>query len=114
MNISQLRLGTSTIPLLKNGGQIEPVKLVHHVQTQFEDILFSAKKAAEEAMPEREVSPIADYKFLQQAELSISRYEDSVGIQAADILTGFFVRYPQDRIVYNVEPATLCFSATGS
>ncbi|WP_235661390.1 DUF3800 domain-containing protein [Pseudomonas coronafaciens] len=86
-------------------GQIEPVKLVHDVQTQFDDILFSAKKAAEEAMPEREVSPIADYQFLQQAELSIARSEDSVGIQAADILTGFVVRYAQDRIVYNVEPA---------
>lgn len=86
-------------------GQIKHVKLVHDVQTQFDDILFSAKKAAEDATPGREVSPIANYQFLQQAELSIARSEDSVGIQAADILTGFIVRYAQDRLVYKVEPA---------
>ncbi|RRV55511.1 DUF3800 domain-containing protein [Pseudomonas sp. p99-361] len=86
-------------------GQIKRVKLVHDVQTQFDDILFSAKKAAEDATPEREVSPIANYQFLQQAELSIARSEDSVGVQAADILIGFIVRYAQDRLVYKVEPA---------
>ncbi|QKS80946.1 DUF3800 domain-containing protein [Pseudomonas bijieensis] len=86
-------------------GHIKRVKLVHDVQTQFDDILFSAKKAAEEASPEREVSPVANYQFLQQAELSIARSEDSVGVQAADILTGFIVRYAQDRLVYKVEPA---------
>ncbi|WP_122677837.1 DUF3800 domain-containing protein [Pseudomonas viridiflava] len=86
-------------------GQVKRVKLVHDVQTQFDDILFSAKKAAEDATPKRDVSPIANYRFLQQAELSIARSEDSVGVQAADILTGFIVRYAQDRLVYNVEPA---------
>ncbi|WP_170860644.1 DUF3800 domain-containing protein [Pseudomonas marincola] len=86
-------------------GEIKHVKLVHDVQTQFDDILFSAKQAAEDAIPEREISPIANYQFLQQAELSIARSEDSVGIQAADILTGFMVRYAQDKVFYKVETA---------
>jgi len=86
-------------------GQIKRVKMVHDVQTQFDDILFLAKKTAEDTTPDRAVSPIANYQFLQQAELSIARSEDSIGVQAADILTGFIVRYAQDRIVYKVEPA---------
>lgn len=86
-------------------GKIERVKLVHDVQTQFDDILFSAKQAAEDANPEREISPTTNYQFLQQAELSIARSEDSVGIQAADIVTGFMVRYAQDRVIYKIEPA---------
>lgn len=86
-------------------GQIKRVKMVHDVQTQFDDILFAAKKAAENTTPEREVSPIANFQFLQQAELSIERSEDSVGIQAADILTGYVVRYAQDRTIHKVEPA---------
>lgn len=85
--------------------KIKRVRLVHDVQTQFDEILFSAKQAAEDATPEREVSPVANYRFMEQAELSIARSEDSVGIQAADILIGFMVRYAQDRVVYEVEPA---------
>lgn len=86
-------------------GNIKKVKLVHDVQTQFDDILFLAKQAVESATPERKISPIANYRFLEQAELSMTKSEDSLGIQAADILTGFIVRYAQDKVVYKIEPA---------
>ncbi|MFM9384435.1 DUF3800 domain-containing protein [Pseudomonas sp. UV AK001] len=87
-------------------GNIEHVKLVHDVQTQFDDILFGAKKAAEDSKPGHKVSPTSNYDFLQTAEMSIKRSEDSLGIQAADVLTGFLVRYAQDKLVYKVEPAS--------
>tara|TARA_Y100000815_G_scaffold115242_1_gene104074 strand:+ start:1826 stop:2944 length:1119 start_codon:yes stop_codon:yes gene_type:complete len=86
-------------------GKIKSVKLVHDVQAQFDDILFLAKQAVESATPDRKVSPIANYNFLEQAELSIGKSEDCVGIQVADILTGFMVRYAQDKIFYKIEPA---------
>lgn len=86
-------------------GNIKSVKLVHDAQAQFDDILFLAKQAAESATPERDVSPIANYHFLEQAELSIGKSEDCVGIQAADILTGFMVRYAQDKVFYKIEPS---------
>lgn len=81
------------------------MKIVHDVQTQFDDILFSAKKAAEDATPEREISPTANYRFLEQAEMTIGRSEESLGIQAADVLTGFLVRYAQDLVIHEVDPA---------
>lgn len=86
-------------------GNIKSVKLVHDVQAQFDDILFLAKQAAESATPDRDISPIANYNFLEQAELSIGKSEECVGIQAADILTGFIVRYAQDKVFYKIEPA---------
>ncbi|MFG0548921.1 DUF3800 domain-containing protein [Pseudomonas sp. yb_9] len=86
-------------------GNIERVKIVHDVQTQFDDILFSAKEAAESATVTREVSPTTNYRFLEQAEMSIGRSEESLGIQAADILTGFLVRYAQDIVIHKVDPA---------
>lgn len=86
-------------------GNIKRVKLVHDVQTQFDEILFSAKKAAEDATPEHEVSPTSNYRFLEQADMSIKRSEESLGIQAADVLTGFLVRYAQDLAIHKVDPA---------
>lgn len=88
-----------------HGGVIRSVKLVHDAQAQFDEILFLAKQAAESSVPERRVSPIADYHFLERAELSTAKSEDSLGIQMADILTGFMVRYAQDVILYGVKPA---------
>lgn len=89
-----------------HAGNIEGVKLVHDVQTQFDDILFGAKKAAEDSKPGHKISSTSNYDFLQIAVMSIERSEDSFGIQAADVLTGFLVRYAQDKLVYKIEPAS--------
>lgn len=44
-------------------------------------------------------------RFLEQAEMSIERSEEFPGIQAADVLTGFLVRYAQDQVIHKVDPA---------
>lgn len=86
-------------------GKISDIHLVHDEQAQYDEILDLAKKAAEMLRNAREVSPIANYNFLEQASLTFARSEDNIGIQAADVLIGFLVRYAQEILCAKTEPA---------
>ncbi|MGO7182504.1 DUF3800 domain-containing protein [Rhizobium brockwellii] len=73
------------------------VRLVHDEQHQFGHILESGKKAIEDlALAGRDWSVRnADYRVIERAEMQFLRSEQSVGIQAADVLAGFIMRFVQ-------------------
>jgi hypothetical protein len=64
-----------------------------------------AKKATETLRNARKVSPISNYNFLEKASLTFARSEDNIGIQAADVLIGFLVRYAQEILCAKTDPA---------
>ncbi len=73
------------------------VTLVHDEQLQFGHILQSGKKTMEELAQAGKDWSIrnADYRVLERAEMRFLRSEESVGIQAADVLAGFIMRFVQ-------------------
>ena len=74
------------------------VRLVHDEQLHFDGILGAGKTAAE-ALRERarEVyTPHSDFDFVQTAPLVFARSDDSIGLQVADVLAGFVMRYVKD------------------
>jgi len=79
-------------------GGLTAVRLVHDEQLHFDGILGAGKTAAE-ALGERarEVyTPHSDFDFVQTAPLVFARSSDSIGLQVADILAGFVMRYVKD------------------
>ncbi|TCR63045.1 DUF3800 domain-containing protein [Bosea sp. BK604] len=78
--------------------RIGGLTLFHDEQVQFDDILRSAKQGAEELarMGSVPVMPSADYHFEEQATFVFAHPHASPGIQAADILAGFVMRFARD------------------
>ncbi|MDC6179721.1 hypothetical protein C2I33_04185 [Ralstonia solanacearum] len=79
-------------------GDLSAVELVHDEQHQFDQILTDAKHAAE-ALGERAAeffTPHADYSFSASAPLVFSKSHDSLGLQLADVIAGFSMRYIKD------------------
>ena len=85
-------------------GKIANIHLVHDEQAQYDEILDLAKKATEMLRNAREVSPVANYNFLEKASLTFAKSEDNIGIQAADVLIGFLVRYAQEILCAKTDP----------
>jgi hypothetical protein len=83
---------------LYHGGNVSDVTLVHDEQAHFDAILTNAKCAVEGLSGHEYVIevPNADYRFTQKARLRFERSGGSVGIQVADCLAGFVVRYAAD------------------
>jgi hypothetical protein len=94
--------------------RIGGVTLFHDQQDHFDDILRDAKKGAEGLARAKSVPimPSADYHFEEQATLVFARSHESPGIQAADILAGFVMRFTRD-ILYSAclpsDPAVEAF-----
>lgn len=81
-----------------HGRRIGGVTLFHDEQDHFDDILRSAKEGAE-ALARMGPVPVmasADYHFEEQATLVFARSHASPGIQAADVLAGFVMRFARD------------------
>ena len=79
-------------------GQVANVRLIHDEQLQFDEILENSKGTAE-ALKERAAemfTPHASFNFKETASLSFASSTKSVGIQVADILAGFSMRYVRD------------------
>lgn len=79
-------------------GRLADVRLIHDEQLQFDEILEASKGAAE-ALRERAVemfTPHSDFNFQESASLSFASSTKSVGVQVADILAGFCMRYVRD------------------
>lgn len=79
-------------------GDLSAIELVHDEQLQFDQILTDAKQAAE-AMGERAAeffTPHANYSFSASAPLVFSKSHDSLGLQLADVIAGFSMRYIKD------------------
>lgn len=77
---------------------VSGLRLVHDEQAQYDQILASGKIATEGLIGNGINLPFAysDYSFTQQADLAFERSIDCVGIQVADVLAGFVMRYVQD------------------
>jgi hypothetical protein len=74
------------------------VRIIHDEQLQYGHILDDGKRASEE-FAERGLTwplPHADYGFTQGAHLTFASSDTSAGIQAADVIAGFVMRYVQD------------------
>ncbi len=86
---------------LRHGGQIGKLKLFHDEQTQFDQIIRSGKLAAEKLASANSVPKLAhvNYSFSQSARLDFIRSDNNPGIQAADVLAGFAMRYVQDALL---------------
>ena len=76
-------------------GRLASVRLIHDEQLQFDEILENSKGTAE-ALRERAsemFTPHSNYNFEESASLSFGSSTKSIGIQVADILAGFCMRY---------------------
>jgi len=83
---------------LKQEGRLANVCLIHDEQLQFDDILEISKQTAE-ALRERAsemFTPHSDFNFREPASLSFANSNKSIGLQVADILAGFCMRYVRD------------------
>jgi hypothetical protein len=80
---------------LFEGGRLSGVRLIHDEQLQFDEILEISKRGAE-ALRERAAemfTPHSSFDFRESAPLSFASSTKSVGVQVADILAGFCMRY---------------------
>ncbi|WP_197339760.1 DUF3800 domain-containing protein [Ralstonia solanacearum] len=77
---------------------LSAIELVHDEQLQFDQILANNKQAAE-ALGDQAVNfftPHANYNFSASAPLTFAKSHDSIGLQLADVIAGFCMRYIKD------------------
>ncbi len=84
---------------LRNG-HMAGVRIVHDDQPYFAEILRSSKQAAEDLAAKDEVINLAraDYRFVEPGELSFAPSTGSPGVQAADLVAGFAMRFARDAL----------------
>jgi hypothetical protein len=83
---------------LCEGGNIAGVRLIHDEQAHFDTILQSSKGIAE-GLGDRAAmmfTPYSDFDFRESAPLSFARSLSSTGLQVADVVAGFCMRYARD------------------
>lgn len=76
-------------------GHLANVRLIHDEQLQFDEILEISKRTAEglgDSAAEM-FTPHSDFVFRESAALSFASSTKSVGVQVADIIAGFCMRY---------------------
>lgn len=90
-------------------GKLREVKIFHDHQMQFDDILAKAKNDVERLPKEKigYVSRSANYKFIESANLCFKDSVKSTGVQVADLLAGFSMRYVNERMSGNVISGTI-------
>ena len=87
-------------------GAMTGVTLLHDEQLHFEAILHDAK-ATLERLAATDAAPkvrFADYGVIKGAALEFGQSHDHAGIQAADVLAGFMMRYVRD-VLLGTKPA---------
>lgn len=77
---------------------LSAIELVHDEQVQFDQILVDAKRAAETLGDQAAnlFTPHADYSFAAGAPLAFAKSHSSLGLQLADVIAGFCMRYVKD------------------
>jgi hypothetical protein len=79
-------------------GNLAKLRLIHDEQLQFDEILEIGKGTAE-TLRERAgdvFTPHSNFNFQESASLSFASSAKSIGVQVADILAGFCMRYVRD------------------
>ncbi len=76
-------------------GRLASVRSIHDEQLQFDEILEISKRTAEglRGRAAEMFTPHSDFHFRESAALSFASSTKSVGVQVADILAGFCMRY---------------------
>jgi hypothetical protein len=79
---------------------IAPVTLIHDEHAHFDQIIEQGKLTAERLQSTGLSIPLlhSDFGFTQQADLVFRRSVDCIGIQVADVLAGFIMRYVQNKL----------------
>ena len=80
------------------GGKLSDIAMIHDEQIHFDEILQSNKTNAESlgSRAANVYTPHSDFEFLESAPLSFARSGDSLGLQIADLLAGFSMRYARN------------------
>lgn len=83
---------------LRQKGCLANVCLIHDEQLQFDDILEISKQTAETLRERADdmYTPHSDFNFRESTSLSFASSTKSIGVQVADILAGFCMRYVRD------------------
>jgi hypothetical protein len=79
-------------------GHLSDIRLIHDAQLQFDDILEVSKRVAE-TLRERAAemfTPHSNFNFRESASLNFASSTKSIGLQVADILAGFSMRYVKE------------------
>ncbi len=86
--------------------RIGSLTLFHDEQAHFDDILREAKRTAE-GLAAGSAPPLrfADFHFEEEAQLVFTGSHASPGIQAADVLAGFLMRYVKDVLYGEIPPS---------
>jgi hypothetical protein len=89
------------------GRRIGSVTLIHDEQSHFDQIVQSAKHTTEDLAKTLSVPlmPFADYHFVEKATLVFANSTTSPGIQAADALAGFIMRFTKDVLYGDCPPS---------
>jgi hypothetical protein len=89
------------------GRRIGSLTLFHDEQSHFDEIVRNAKRTAEDLAKTSSVPlmPFADYNFVEEATLVFTNSTTSPGIQAADVLAGFIMRYSKDVLYGDCQPS---------
>ncbi len=82
------------------GGRMAEVQIVHDDQPYFAEILRSSKHAAEGLADTDDVIKLAraDYRFVESGDLTFTPSTASTGVQAADLIAGFAMRYAREAL----------------
>lgn len=75
--------------------EIKGLILHHDIQNEFDDILIYSKEILESKDQDYDGPPVtnSDFNLLEQFELKFVDSKNSIGIQIADLLAGYFNRY---------------------
>ena len=79
-------------------GHLSDIRLIHDEQLQFDEILEVSKRVAE-TLREKAAemfTPHSNFNFRESASLSFASSTKSIGLQVADILAGFSMRYVKE------------------
>jgi hypothetical protein len=89
-------------------GNLSDVKIFHDEQLQFDDIIAKSKHDLESISPEEFgfISDSSDYKLDMSADLLFKASHDSLGIQVADLIAGYFRLYIEE--IRSDEPIDAC------
>jgi len=76
-------------------GALTDVRIIHDEQLHLDEIIKSGKQSAEVVLNDGRVAytPHSNFYFTQSAPLFFSNSERSCGVQLADVLAGFVMRY---------------------
>ncbi len=88
---------------LCHNGDLSNIVMFHDEQAHFDKIIEKAKADAElySELSCNSFTPVANYNFKQSAALFFTASKNNTGIQVADVLSGFVMRYVRDFISNN-------------